>query len=139
MIRHDRVKFEYPPNYNVLCKHTSVYEARARKHCNSSEPIRKVYVQGRAYQKAENRRCVFGLQSTTHKEGNKHDSPHQPFDLNFQTEDTHYCYTKGKLGTSIRVIRQKWKWNSRNTHTHREKQTVNGKRLQEKAIYLTGE
>ncbi len=61
MIRHDWVKFEYPLNYKVLCKHTSFYEARPRKHCNSSEPIRKVYVQGRANQKAENRGRVFRL------------------------------------------------------------------------------
>lgn len=66
---------EYPPNYNVLCKHMSFYEARAGKQCNSSEPIRKAYVQRRPNQKAENRGRVFRLT----KEGNKHDSPPSAF------------------------------------------------------------
>lgn len=135
MIRHDWVKFEYPPNYNVLCKHTSFYEARARKHCKSSEPIIKVYVQGRANQKAENRGRVFRL-TKCNTQGRQQTRLSIISLLTFISKPKIHIYATntGQTGNwetshqaKVEVKLEKY------THTERNN-TVNGKRLQEKAI-----
>lgn len=106
-------------------KHMSFYQARARTHCNSSEPIKKVYVHRRANQKPGNRGRVFRAQYTRQATNTSHTTLHYQYSvLHFQTKAHTLGNWELRDESSVKSGRE-----TRELHTHRAKHNTS-KRLE---------